>query len=375
MIGQIDIVLGGALGDEGKGLVTDWLARPDSLVVRFCGGAQAGHTVVEPNGRRHVFHQYGSGTFRGAATFLSEHVAFDPVALLNERRELLKLGVNPHISVDPNAPVCTPFDALLNQLTEMARGAGRHGSCGCGVGETFRRHEETPIRLYARDLNSPLLREKLVQIEMETRREIFRRGPNMNPGLLDRDMDECHKRFMDAVRDIPLVLDIEPFAFVAARHSHMVFEGAQGLLLDRDIGVFPFVTRAKTGLVNVEKMIGPKLREATVYFVSRCYMTRHGVGPLRGEVPMPFVDDTNVMNEWQGAMRYAPYDAELLEWARNVALHEVRGTTVGATRIITTHLDQIDETERARFEDASHFVSYGPTQDDVRVGDAGGRVK
>ena len=130
-------VIGANFGDEGKGAVTAHLvgaAPATSIVGRFNGGAQAGHTVVTPR-RRHVFHHFGSGTLAGAASFLSRHFIVNPFLWEKERDEL----GHAELLVDPSAMLTTPFDMLLNQVAERKRGDGRHGSCGIGINETVTR--------------------------------------------------------------------------------------------------------------------------------------------------------------------------------------------------------------------------------------------
>src|ERR1017187_3423727 len=122
-------VIGANYGDEGKGLLTDYLVNrenapgcgsDDTLVVRFNGGSQAGHTVVTPDGRRHVFSHFGSGSFssgdmKGAATLLSRFFIVNPMIFKRERCELeLKGPVNLEINIDMRAPVTTPFEMLIN---------------------------------------------------------------------------------------------------------------------------------------------------------------------------------------------------------------------------------------------------------------------
>jgi adenylosuccinate synthase len=368
---NFDVVIGNGYGDEGKGLITDWLSTPDSIVVRFNGGAQAGHTVLNSAGTRHVFHHFGSGTFQRAPTFLSRFFACDPILFEREREQLLVLTINPRVYVDPMSPIVTPYDVLLNQLTEKVRGHVRHGSCGCGFGEAMRRQEERPERLFVADLDSPILLEKLLAIERATKNEVQQRGlvTGSGWGTLNEDFLTCRKLFLSAanafIRHVTLI-SFEELQTNMPRH--LVFEGAQGLLLDREIGMFPHVTRSKTGLANVATLLGSRFAEAHVYFISRCYMTRHGEGPLQREEPLPdwVVDPTNVQNDWQGALRYAVYDNELLAWARRRALAEVPRLE-GRHEVVTTCLDQITERDRRVIHDRSDFVSYGPTRDAVRA--------
>src|SRR5574343_932195 len=106
----IKACIGLGFGDEGKGITVDYLASqsPDSLVVRYSGGQQAGHTVCL-NGIRHVFSNFGSGSLRGLPTYWSEHCTVDPVGIMNELNILTEQGINPILYIDGNAPVTTPY--------------------------------------------------------------------------------------------------------------------------------------------------------------------------------------------------------------------------------------------------------------------------
>ena len=148
---RTSIVLGLQFGDEGKGLTTSSLVVPKerTLVVRFNGGHQAGHTVVK-NGYRHVFSSFGSATLHGTpATFWSRYCTFYPKAYCNEREVLRNIGIEPNFYIDPLAMVTTPFDIIANHREEENN---KHGSVGVGFGTTVKRHEETPYRIYAGDL-------------------------------------------------------------------------------------------------------------------------------------------------------------------------------------------------------------------------------
>ena len=141
------VIIGAAWGDEGKGLLTDALSNDDTLIVRFNGGAQAGHTVVTPEGGRHVFHHIGAGSLRGARTFLSRFFLTNPLAFFPEIDALHALGVTPAITADPAGMVTTPHDMMLNQMSEETRGPARHGSCGLGINETVTRHAAWPLKV------------------------------------------------------------------------------------------------------------------------------------------------------------------------------------------------------------------------------------
>ena len=156
---QAILVVDLGFGDAGKGSLVDYYVRHyrAHTVVRFNGGAQAAHNVVTPDGRHHKFSQFGSGTFvPGVRTHLSRYMLVDPVALLAEERHLRQVGVPDafaRLTIDPNAPVVTPFQRAANRLRELQRAAGRHGSCGMGIGETMADLIADPAQvLHARDL-------------------------------------------------------------------------------------------------------------------------------------------------------------------------------------------------------------------------------
>lgn len=325
-------VIGAGYGDEGKGLFADGFAADGaSLVVRTNGGAQAGHTVTTPDGRRHVFHHFPSGAFAGVRGHLSRFFVCSPIAFLAERDELDALGANLSVSADPRCPVTTPLDMMINQIAERARGSGRHGSCGMGFGETIERDGNAAYAIRASDLGRGDLMERLVRIRDE-----------WVPGRLARlgvvpDAVEARNLANDAILD-RFVADARAFAgYVRLRgdadlgsERSIVFEGAQGLMLDQDYGAFPFVTRSHTGARNVAAV----MREAgidgvEVLYATRAYVTRHGAGPLSGEVARPegfaVVDATNVPNPWQGTIRYAPLDLDVLEAAIAADLGHLQG--------------------------------------------------
>ncbi|MEI6292003.1 MAG: adenylosuccinate synthetase, partial [Chloroflexota bacterium] len=135
------IIVDLGFGDSGKGLLTDFLARQyqAGVVVRYNGGAQAGHNVVLPDGRHHTFSQFGSGSFiPGVRTYLSRRVVIHPGALLVEGTILQEKGlpdVFSRLRMSEEALIITPFHQAANRIKEIVRGADRHGSCGVGVGE------------------------------------------------------------------------------------------------------------------------------------------------------------------------------------------------------------------------------------------------
>ncbi len=340
---KAQVVIGACWGDEGKGLVTDYLCAPHgekAIVVRFCGGSQAGHTVVTEN-KRHVFSHFGSGSLAGAATHLSQFFIVNPLLW---RKELNELGFRPRLSVHPLALVTTPYDMLLNQEIETARGAKRHGSCGAGINETLQR--SIPLRA------GMLRRAKSVKdTALTIRKRSLGRLEELNLKPSEWFLERLHSRrmlksFLDAcaefsaypLRDNDIVWD----------WSNVIFEGAQGLLLDQRHPFFPHVTHANTGLKNVVEIAG--FAELEVFYVMRTYLTRHGAGPFPTEDPnLKFEDDTNSVNPWQGALRFGPLDVPLIADAINRDLEHLESASAASRAYLAvTHCDQ--HTEKATEE-------------------------
>lgn len=395
---KADVVIGANLGDEGKGLVTDYLAAPygeDALVVRFCGGAQAGHTVTTPDGKRHVFNHFGSGSFCGASTFLSRFFVCHPILFLAEIKRLQGHGIRPKVFLDPLAAVTTPYDMMINQMAEEARGSSRHGSCGVGFGETVERQQYPGYTLHFIDLYdrsklkakleairsiwvpARLRRLKITSISKEWEDRI------QSNGLLKRYMEDV-EAFLDQVS--PATLSLLDYS------KHIIFEGAQGLLLDQDHSWFPHVTRSHTGLRNVVTLADAAgLDELNVHYASRSYATRHGAGPLPHELSeKPYskiVDLTNVPNPHQGTLRFGWLDLDLLQKTICTDLGFAEDVIKVNTTLAISCVDQIDDqakyiqngtyhtasidhflaAARDIIPDAGLLASFGPTRATMRA--------
>lgn len=316
-------VVGAGYGDEGKGLMTDWLASWNgaATVVRTNGGAQAGHTVVTPDRIRHVFHHVGSGALAGNPTHLSRFFVSHPMLFGKEAAEVASKGGNATVTADPRGLVTTPYDMMVNQIVERIRGGSRHGSCGIGFGETIERGLSVPNALTVADLRRDDLRSVLLRIRDEWVPErLFALGiPDISQE--DRDLiarESILDRFMFDAEAFADAVAIRDDASLGA--GDVIFEGAQGLMLDQDYGAFPHVTRSNTGALNMAAVaMEAGIGSIEVIYATRSYVTRHGAGPLAHEVDRldyaDVVDPTNVPNEWQGALRYAPLDLDVLSGA------------------------------------------------------------
>jgi adenylosuccinate synthase len=365
-------VIGANFGDEGKGLLTDYLAAQDpagTVVVRFNGGAQAGHTVVTPAGRRHVFHHFGSGTLAGAATFLSRHFIVNPFLWQKERPELPEL-VRP-IAVDRRAVLTTPFDMLVNQEVERFRGHQRHGSCGIGINETVERCTG-PLATVVADVEDPgRLRGLLAAIADRAPARLAHLG--VSPSPFFREMlpsESLVENYLDLCEQFRRTENLVAGPAGLPDFERIVFEGAQGLLLDEHHRFFPHVTRSRTGLPNVVQIadeIG--LRDLDVVYVTRAYLTRHGAGPFPTERPgLTFPDPTNAPNEWQGTLRFGDLDTDLLAESVAADLSNAGGLRVSPCLAVTC-LDQVPDADPSRIAAVCGlrlgYVSHGPSRDQV----------
>jgi len=346
MTGHV-IVVDLGYGDAGKGGIVDWLCSPAAgsrvagsrgassgvhAVVRFNGGAQAAHHVLSPGGAAHCFAQFGSGTFTaGVRTFLSRFMLVDPLAMTAEAAHLAALGVpDPFglVTVDRDALLTTPYHQAANRARETARGAGRHGSCGMGIGETasyaLRYGAEAPR---AGDCDAPRV--------LERKLALLRDRLIADAGVAPRDVPPP-EAVKDAYRAFAERVTLAGPGHLRGllRTGPVVFEGAQGVLLDEWRGFHPYTTWSTTTFGNAEALLAEAGQpgDAVRLGVIRCYLTRHGPGPFVTEdealgLPEPHNGD----GRWQGRFRTGHMDALALRYATRVC--------GGVDALALTHLD------------------------------------
>jgi adenylosuccinate synthase len=344
--GEHIIVTDLGFGDAGKGSVVDWLCSPGAVpgerparpraVVRFNGGAQAAHNVVTPEGRHHTFAQFGSGTFTpGVRTHLSRFMLVDPLALAAEAAHLASAGVPDaldRLTVDRDALLTTPYHRAANRAREEGRPAGRrHGSCGMGIGETARYAIRSPADApRASDCGIPRRLARKLELLRDWLEAEFRPGATAAPELPPvADVCAAYQAFAGRVT----LVDSGHVAGLL-RAGPVVFEGAQGVLLDEWHGFHPYTTWSTTTFGNAETLLAEAGQAGAAFRlgVTRCYLTRHGAGPLVTEDPtLEIPERHNARNEWQGPFRLGHFDAVALRYAVEVA--------GGVDGIALTHLD------------------------------------
>jgi adenylosuccinate synthase len=324
-------IIGAGYGDEGKGLITDYLSRRfnSRIVGRFNGGAQAGHTVVQGD-KRKVFHQISSGTFNGANTYLGSKFIVNPYLLGAELLELKELGYTPKVFCSSDAKITTIYDMALNITAELSR-TNKHGSCGLGINETITRIEKFPKTSFnsiggifapkntlitdLEYIHKEWIPQRLIELGIKNIPTIAHEKSNyvlLNVNY-NRHVDEILK-----VLEHVEIINHEYFSIKEKYNENLILEGAQGLALDEHLGVYPNVTRSTTGLPNaIESALELGYNEIKPIYVTRCYTTRHGAGTLKGEnefiTNKDLFDETNVENEWQDIIRYAPLNLKLIK--------------------------------------------------------------
>ena len=319
-------VIGKNFGDEGKGMAVDFLALHSEkpLVVRHNGGAQSGPTVeYKENGKKFLYHELSSASFRGVDTLWS-NTFYPDIYKLSEEIEAFRniFGFVPNIYAMNDTCITTPDDVLLNMALESSRGDSRHGSCGMGINECDLR-TAAGYGLMLSAINGSKAND-LYKLLLKIRTEYLPKRLKEISGILTHTADEylqllsndtllenAAKAICNNLHYINILSD-DSLKEKLKETGTLIFESGQGLLLDRNNKKYaPHLTCSETGLANPSKFLkrfGYFLDEAI--YVSRTYVTKHGAGTLPNQCPRETlgnleIDRTNEPNEWQGAIRYA----------------------------------------------------------------------
>jgi adenylosuccinate synthase len=277
----------------------------------------------------------------------------NPLSLANEAEALSHFITDPYslLTVEREALITNPFQIATNRIKEIQRGANRHGSCGMGIGETVEDSLNFPdMAIRVKDLQDPeILRKKLcfsrefklAQLGSSSSPilpdEVFQDSP-MNAWIfLDKEAIEyCVYRFTEIAKKLNIV-DDSYLGTLLKQNGTVLFEGAQGVLLDQDYGFYPYTTWTDTTFGNADKLLqqagytGPVKRLG----ILRGYMTRHGAGPLPTEITEPEIapDVHNVYGKFQRHFRLGYFDAVLAKYALQVI--------GGVDEIALTNLDKL----------------------------------
>jgi adenylosuccinate synthase len=278
------VVVGIQWGDEGKGKVVDFLAAEADLVVRHQGGNNAGHTVwVE--GQKHVLHLLPTGILQGKRCAIGSGVVVDPRVLLEEIDKCRAKGISvtpDTLFLSPNSHVIFPYHLQMDVLREKRRGSSAIGTTSRGIGPAYRdKIDRCGIRLG--DLVHPERFEKLLRTQLDYVNDLmtgyYKELPIQILEIVE-PYQEYGKKIAPFLSDVPLKLNQ-----AVMRGEKILFEGAQGALLDVDSGTFPFVTSSNTGSGGACTGAGfpPHLMSGCLGIV-KAYTTRVGAGPFPTEV-------------------------------------------------------------------------------------------
>jgi len=339
---QCVVVVGAQWGDEGKGKIVDVLAERADLVVRYQGGANAGHTVDTGEGKSFVLHQIPSGILQGAVCVVGNGVVLDPEQLFAELDALAGRGVRTEhkLHVSDRAHLTLPYHKLLDRAREKHE---KIGTTGRGIGPTYEdKYGRRGLRVG--DLRNLTRAQELVRARVEAANQMLGMLAGGSGALKDteRASAEEHAHLLErlAPRLLPLAVDAGRVVWEAlARGESVLLEGAQGALLDVDHGTYPYVTSSNTtaGGAAVGVGIGPTAIDA-VLGVVKAYTTRVGNGPLPTEAEPAMAQRIRELGGEFGATTGRPrrcgwFDAVVVRYAVRIN---------GLTGLAVTKLDVLD---------------------------------
>jgi adenylosuccinate synthase len=276
-------IVGAQWGDEGKGKVTDLLAEQADAVIRFQGGNNAGHTIVR-NGEVFKFHLIPSGIlYPGKTCVVGNGVVVDPKVMTEEIEGLRRRGIDiSGLRISANAHLIMPYHLLLDHAGEARLGKLQIGTTRRGIGPCYS-DKAARLGIRMQDLLDEKILKQKIYAAMEPKRQTLRPFAK-DPALDLHAMTEEYRTFGHRLE--PYIADTPPIAWsVLDRGGLVVFEGAQGTLLDIDHGTYPFVTSSNpvAGAACVGAGVGPKDIDE-VWGVAKAYATRVGSGPFPTEL-------------------------------------------------------------------------------------------
>ena len=334
-------VIGMQWGDEGKGKIVDLLAEDADIVVRFQGGSNAGHTVVV-EGKQFILHLLPSGILReDCISVLGNGVVIDPVQLSSEIDEIEGEGipVNGRLMVSNRAHVVMPYHKKLDAAMEKARGDASLGTTLRGIGPCYaEKVSRSGVRIG--DLVNPTSFRRVLETNLPGVNRILHRAYGEDRLTVDEVLDEyasSGEKLKPYVRDVAYYLN-----GAVGEDKDILFEGAQGSLLDLDFGTYPYVTSSNTNSANAAIGSGiPANKLQKIIGVMKAYTTRVGAGPFQTELTDATGDFLREQGKEYGATTGRPrrcgwFDAVITRYSAMIS---------GVTSIALTKLDVLDNFE------------------------------
>ena len=337
--GKTAVIIGAQWGDEGKGKIVDVLSENFSMVARYAGGHNAGHTVII-NGKKFILQLVPSGVLRpGCRGVIGNGVVLDPIALLKEIANLRAAGItiDGNLFVSNRAQVILPYHRMIELAAENAPGRVKIGTTSRGIGPAY---EDKMGRrgLRVADLLDLELLKTHIENAVHEKNMIAHALFNSEP----LDADKMYKEYADASAQIaPFVCDAAALLNQAlAAGESVMFEGAQGTMLDIDHGTYPFVTSssATSGGAATGTGIAPSAI-SNVIGVTKAYCTRVGGGPFPTEALDALGDLLRTRGNEFGAVTGRPRRCGWLD----LPLLRYAGMINGISWLVVTKLDVLDE--------------------------------
>ncbi|MEW6653737.1 MAG: adenylosuccinate synthase [Bacteroidota bacterium] len=336
---SVGVIVGSQWGDEGKGKIVDILSKGYNIVVRYQGGANAGHTV-EIGDKKFILHLIPSGILReDVICVIGNGVVIDPIALLDEIKQLEKLGINikGRLFISHNAHLIMPYHKLLDSINE--RGSAKIGTTGRGIGPSYiDKYARTGIRIV------DLLDKTILEEKNNLLKKVYDHS--------ELNVEEIIKEYLDFDDKIDeYITDTTHYLHTALEEGKSILlEGAQGTLLDVDHGTYPYVTSSNPTSGGACTGTGiPPTKITSVVGIVKAYTTRVGLGPF----PTELLNDTGEKLRSIGAefgattgrpRRCGWYDAFLVNYSRMIN---------GIERVAVTKLDVLSD-----FEEIKVCVAY-----------------
>ena len=344
---SVTVIVGSQWGDEGKGKIVDILSERYEIVVRYQGGANAGHTV-EIGNKQFILHLIPSGILReNVLCFIGNGVVIDPKALLDEIKLLEGMGISieGRLFISQNAHLIMPYHKLLDSINES--GSLKIGTTGRGIGPCY-------IDKYARkgikivDLLDRRVLEEKIKLNIEEKNTLLKKVYNqeeLNVDAIIKEYIEFDKAIDPYITDVPFVLNN-----AIDEGKSILLEGAQGALLDVDFGTYPFVTSSNPTSGGASTGSGiPPTKISSVIGIVKAYTTRVGLGPFPTELLGEEGERLRKIGAEYGATTGRPrrcgwFDAFLLSYSRMIN---------GIERVAITKLDVLSS-----FDEIKVCVAY-----------------
>ncbi|MDO8658112.1 MAG: adenylosuccinate synthase [Candidatus Levybacteria bacterium] len=348
----VTLIVGAQWGDEGKGKIIDYLSQKANYVIRYHGGNNAGHTIINDYGK-FAMHLVPSGVFyKNTIAIISNGTVLDLEVLVQEIEMLKKAGVNltGRFFISPRCHIIMPYHKLLEKVYENAKGNKKTGSTGRGIGPVYAdKVSYNGIRLI--DLFDKKQFSEKLKVQLLVKNKILQAL-----GEKPLDQKEIEKNLFNLFKKLSLFIK-EPFPLIQKainQNKSLLLEGSQGILLDNDWGTYPFVTASTSLSGGITAAAGiPPRKLNNIIGVAKAYATRVGGGPFPTELLNETGEKLRTIGGEFGATTGRPrrcgwFDAEIIRFASEIN---------GLTELAITKLDVLDTLKEIKV--CTHYTLNG----------------